>query len=241
MEPRQLQFPAFFRNGLRLSVTRTPGNPALAVHTFYMFPRLDRLFSFVGPASQRRRTLPWIVLVSWLVGMAGAFWYFEYQPQRSFSSPGFSFAGDSQQREMARHWFQDLLRVSPANAGAVTIVHVYRDGCDCNRFTDRHLAEIQARFSDSGVRFMRVESGSPAAHGMPGWIDSLPAAFVFGADGALLYFGPYSDAAWCGRKGALVEGVIERALQGVPPLPPAATRWGCFCESNGKRGMERST
>ena len=121
------------------------------------------------------------------------------------------------------------------------MVHVYRDGCDCNRFTDRHLAEIEARFRDSGVRFIRIKSGSASADGMPGWVESMPAAFVFGADGELLYFGPYSDAAWCGRTGALVEGVIERALQGVPPLPPATTRWGCFCESNGKRGMERST
>jgi len=191
---------------------------------------------FVGPASPRRRTLPWIVMISWLSGMAIAFWYFEFQPQSSFAAPGFTMAGNPQQREMARRWFQGL-----AGPSALTVVHVYRDGCDCNRFTDRHLAEIQARFSDSGVRFLRVESGGAAARGMPGWVDSLPAAFVFGADGALLYFGPYSDAAWCGRSGALVEGVIERALQGVPPLPPATTRWGCFCESNGKRGMELST
>jgi len=185
--------------------------------------------------------LPWIVVSAWLSGMAIAFWYFEFQPQRSFAAPGFAVAGNPQQREVARRWFQDLVGISPANARAVTVVHVYRDGCDCNRFTDRHLAEIEARFRDDGVRFMRISSGEAAADGMPGWVDSLPAAFVFDADGALLYFGPYSDAAWCGRSGALVEGVIERALQGVPPLPPATTRWGCFCESNGNRGMELST
>jgi len=187
--------------------------------------------------------LPWIVVSSWLFGMAIAFWYFEFQPQRSFAAPGFVVTGSSQQREAARQWFAHVLRSSPAKAGtdALTVVHVYRDGCDCNRFTDRHLAEIEARFRDSGVRFIRIKSGSGPADGMPGWVESMPAAFVFGADGALLYFGPYSDAAWCGRSGALVEGVIERALQGVPPLPPAATRWGCFCESNGNRGVERST
>jgi len=186
--------------------------------------------------------LPWVVVSAWLFGMAIAFWYFEFQPRRSFEAPGFAMGGSPQQRDVARRWFQDLLRVSATNAGsaALTVVHVYRAGCDCNRFTDRHVAEIEARFRDSGVRFIRVESGSASANEMPGWVDSLPAAFVFGADGALLYFGPYSDAAWCGRSGAMVEGVIERALQGVPPLPPAAPRWGCFCESNGKRGMERS-
>jgi hypothetical protein len=75
---------------------------------------------------------------------------------------------------------------------------------------------------------------------MPDWVASLPAAFVFGADGELLYFGPYSDAAWCGRSGARVERVIERALHGLPPLAPTAASWGCFCDSNGKRGMELS-
>ncbi|HEU5134057.1 MAG TPA: DUF6436 domain-containing protein [Steroidobacteraceae bacterium] len=206
-----------------------------------MFPRRDRLLLLVGDASHRRRILPWIVLSAWLSGMAIAFWYFEFQPQRSFAAPGFVAAADPQQREVARLWFQQVLSQSPTNTAAVTVVHVYRDGCDCNRFTDRHLAEIEARFRDSDVRFIRVRSGSAPAHGMPGWVESMPAAFVFGAGGTLLYFGPYSDAAWCGRSGALVEGVIERALQGVPPLPPATTRWGCFCESNGNRGVERST
>ena len=184
--------------------------------------------------------LPWIVVFAWLFGMAAAFWYFEFQPQRSFVALGFAEAGTPQQREMARRWFQDIRHMSAANAGvpALTLVHVFRDGCDCNRFTDRHLAELEARFRDSGVRFMRVKTGSAAAIGMPAWVSSLPAAFVFGADGDLLYFGPYSDAAWCGRSGALVDGVIERALQGVPPLPPATTRWGCFCESNNTDGVE---
>jgi hypothetical protein len=100
--------------------------------------------------------------------------------------------------------------------------------------------EIEARFRDRGVRFIRVESGSAAARGLPAWVSTLPAAFVFGADSQMLYFGPYSDAAWCGRSGAMVEGVIQRALQGLPPLPPATTAWGCFCVDN-KRGMELST
>jgi len=184
--------------------------------------------------------LPWIVVSAWLFGMVAAFWYFEFQPQRGFVAPGFAVAGDPQQRELAQRWFQGLLRVSPAYAGAaqLTVVHVYRDGCVCNRFTDRHVAEIEARFSHNGVRFMRIESQSAGAAGLPGWVSSLPAAFVFGADGELLYFGPYSDAAWCGRSGARVESVIERALQGVPPLPPAKTAWGCFCESNNSGGVE---
>ncbi len=185
--------------------------------------------------------LPWTLVASWLIGIATAFWYFEFRPQHSFAAPGFSLAQDPRQRDVARRWFQDLLRASPVQgAAALTVVHVYRDGCDCNRFTERHLAEIEARFHDH-VRFIRVATGSTAARGMPGWVASLPAAFVFGADGTMLYFGPYSDAAWCGRSGARVEGVIERALQGAPPLPPATSAWGCFCESNGNGGSERKT
>lgn len=186
--------------------------------------------------------MPWIVVSAWLLGVAAAFWYFEFRPQRAFAAPGYAVSGNPQQREVAQRWFRDVLSVPAAqpHSAALTVVHVYRDGCNCNRFTEQHLAEIVARFRDR-VRFVRVESGSALADGMPGWVSSLPAAFVFGADGTLLYFGPYSDAAWCGRSGARVENVIERALQGVPPLPPANTAWGCFCESNGSRGMELST
>jgi len=187
--------------------------------------------------------LPWIVVIAWLTGVAMTFWYFEFQSRRSFDAPGFALAATPQQGELARRWFQDFLGASPAHlrTAPLTVVHVYRDGCDCNRFTERHLAEIQKTFGKRGVQFVRLEFGSASAAGMPDWVSSLPAAFVFGADGSLLYFGPYSDAAWCGRAGARVEGVIERALQGDPPLPPATTAWGCFCEPNANRGRELST
>ena len=179
------------------------------------------------------RALPWIVVFGWLAGIATAFWYFEFRPQGNFAAPGLAAAGDTGQRELAQRWFQRLRDNSsaPPLGAALTVVHVYQDRCDCNRFTDGHLAEIQARFRDRGVRFMRVQRGSSASSGMPGWVSSLPAAFVFGADGALLYFGPYSDAAWCGRSGAMVENVLDRALQGMPPLPPVIAAWGCFCEA----------
>ena len=198
-----------------------------------MSSTLDRRVSLVGPAS-RTRTLPWIVVSCWLLGVSFAFWHFEFRTQRSFTAPGFVMSGDPGQREDAQRWFRNLAGVSASRA-VMTVVHVYREGCECNRFTDPHLAEIEARFRTSGVRFIRVERESALAHGIPAWVSSLPAAFVFGADNQLLYFGPYSDAAWCGRSGALVEGVIERTLQGAPSPPPASTSWGCFCESNDER------
>jgi hypothetical protein len=191
----------------------------------------------------RKRMLPWIVVIAWLSGVAITFWYFEFQSRRSFAAPGFAVAATPQQGEMARRWFQDLSGASPAHmrSAVLTVVHVYRAGCDCNRYTERHLAQIQEAFGKRGVHFVRIEIGSASAAGIPGWVSSLPAAFVFGTDGALLYFGPYSDAAWCGRDGDRVEGVLDRALQGAPPLPPANTAWGCFCEPGDSRGKEMST
>ena len=177
--------------------------------------------------------MPWIVVCGWLLGVCIAFWHFEFRPQRSFAAPGFDASGDPRQRDEAQRWFRNLAGMSAQGpqGAALTVVHVYRDGCDCNRFTDPHLAEIEARFGGQGVRFIRVESGSATARGLPGWVSSLPAAFVFGADNRMLYFGPYSDAAWCGRSGALVEKVIERTLQGAPLPPPAKSAWGCFCNN----------
>ena len=183
----------------------------------------------IGPASPKQ-LLPWIVVSVWLLGVCIAFWHFEFRPQRSFAAPGFD-ASVGSQREAAQRWYRDLAGLPAESAARVTVLHVYRESCECNRFTDPHLAEIEARFRGQGVRFIRVDSGSAAARGMPAWVASLPAAFVFGADNQMLYFGPYSDAAWCGRSGALVEKVIERALQGAPPLPPAQGAWGCFCNN----------
>lgn len=187
--------------------------------------------------------VPWIILGAWLVGMSIGFWHFEFRPQHRFAAPGFVAPGNSQQRAAARLWFDDVLRKSGArpDGASLTVVHVFREGCGCNRFTEPHLAEIMGRFHGRAVRFIRVESQGALAHGMPKWVSSLPAAFVFAADSELLYFGPYSDSAWCGRSGALVEGVLERALQGVPPQPLAATPWGCFCESANQSGQKEPT
>src|SRR5262245_21765891 len=122
---------------------RRPARAARAIHTRKMI--------------SRRGMLPWTVVSAWLVGVATAFWHFELRPQHGFSAPGFLVTEDPRQRECARHWFQDLLRVSSARepAAALTVVHVYRNGCDCNRFTEAHLAEIEARFRQQ-VRFIRV-------------------------------------------------------------------------------------
>lgn len=174
-----------------------------------------------------RRLRPWIVVFAWLAGVFTAFWYFELRPQSAFAAPGFAAIADARQSEAASTWFRTL-----AKTGALTVVHVYREGCDCNRYTDQHLAEIEARFRGQGVRIVRVERNGSSARGIPEWVSSLPAAFVFGANGALLYFGPYSDAAWCGRSGARVEGVIENALEGAPPGPAAMAAWGCFCSES---------
>jgi hypothetical protein len=72
---------------------------------------------------------------------------------------------------------------------------------------------------------IHANDGTLAAAG----INSSPAALIFDAHGRLIYYGPYSDSAWCGSTETLVEPVLDRALVGLATEKrPRASR-GCFC------------
>ncbi len=188
----------------------------------------------------------WIVVGLWLAGSAAGFWFFQLRDQRPFESAAVSEFDARARISSAEDWYRSSVsssRLLPARATA-TVVHVYRPGCACNRFTEPHLARIVARYGGEGVRFvvatrehstvLTQQIGHLSQITIPDereldWLDSTPAALVYDASGRLVYFGPYSSAAWCGASGGLVERILDRVLAGQRPRLQPVYSSGCFC------------
>jgi hypothetical protein len=174
----------------------------------------------------------WLVVAVWLVGTAYAVWFFELRYQRPFVSRAHATLFESgAEAPAAEEWFRHSFagpNIRDRMSGA-TVVHVYDANCPCNRFTDPHLAQIQAAYQPRHVHFVRVERSSPAGADSPRWIEATPAALVFDAHGKLMYFGPYSDKAACGTSNGLVERVLDQLLSGQRPRPQLVISGGCFC------------
>ena len=192
------------------------------------------------PPLLRTRTAPWIVVGLWLLGTACAFWFFELRNQRSFAGPKVSFFDSDAHAGEAEAWLRTLVAVSGADIGATsaaniatharlsaqaTVVHVSRSNCACNRFTDPHFDQLARTYRDRGVKFVRASAPLPA------WVDATPAALVFDGHGRLVFFGPYSDSAWCGVSGGMVERTLDQVLKGTTPRPQRMFARGCYCGS----------
>lgn len=183
-------------------------------------------------ASAVKTWVLWSVLAVWLVGSAGAFWYFELRHERAFVSAAHATLFESGRgAPEAEQWFARSIAGRPLTEGAAvaTVVHVFDARCPCNRFTEPHLSRIESRYGNHDVRFVRVAMGSAVGRNAPRWIESTPAALVFDGAGKLVYFGPYSDAAACGTTNGLVERVLDQVLSGRSPQPQLVISGGCFC------------
>jgi hypothetical protein len=191
----------------------------------------------------------WIALAVWLFGTVGALWFFELRDWRPFATQivhVFDIGIDTQMDS----WFRTLgVNSHGSEPAKLTFVHLYNPDCRCNGFTERHLQLLINRYQSRGVRFVAALSPRyvdlPSAVAQPlglpviassdnamaaAGVNTAPAALIFDATGRLIYYGPYSDSAWCGSGGGLVEPVLDRALAGRQPSGAALTAVrGCFC------------
>jgi hypothetical protein len=202
------------------------------------------------PASTLPRRNPsavasWVLLIVWLAGSAAAFWFMEMRDWRSFERSDAAFdAADAAQIE---RWYRSTTAFTlPAHAPfKLTFVHLYAPDCRCNRFVEPHLQRLIEHYQPLGVHFLAAPAHAPSAKAATPFdlpailenhdalaaagVDSSPAALIFDANGRLIYYGPYSDSAWCGSTGTLVEPALDRALFGLATVQrPRASR-GCFC------------
>jgi Domain of unknown function (DUF6436) len=202
------------------------------------------------PASTKPQRSPvavasWALLIVWLGSSAASFWFMELRDWRSFGRADTVFGDIDTAR--VEDWYRSNIDTMPAAAAhpRLTLIHLYNPDCRCNRFVDPHLKRLVEHYQSLGVEFIAAPARAVAANAVTpvnlpaisatystlasAGVNSSPAALIFDANGRLIYYGPYSDSAWCGSTGNLVEPVLERALSGLASARhPRASR-GCFC------------
>jgi Domain of unknown function (DUF6436) len=176
----------------------------------------------------------------WLAGTGVGFWFIELRDFRTVDTSAIE-RFDSGRRNQLEDWYRDA---GLGGSAKLTFVHVYPTNCRCNASTEEHLARLLRKYQPQAVRFVAAglpstRRAAPPPLGLPAaGLDGRlpvgagvvvgPAALIFNQVGKLVYYGPYSDSGWCGGGGALVDRVIDRALDGVSPRMGSTVR-GCFC------------
>jgi hypothetical protein len=202
------------------------------------------------PASTMPRRGPiavasWALLIVWLGGSAASFWFMEMRDWRSFERAGAVF-GDIDTARVEQWYRSNIDTMLAADARPkLTFIHLYNPDCGCNRFIDPHLKRLVGHYQSLGVKFVVAPAHAEVANAVTpvnlpaisatystlaaAGVNSSPAALIFDANGRLVYYGPYSDSAWCGSTANLVEPVLDRALSGLASARhPRASR-GCLC------------
>lgn len=191
----------------------------------------------VMPGRNPLAVLSWVLLIVWLGSSAATLFAMETRDRRP----------DDIDTGRVEEWYRSNYGTA-SQAGAsfkLTLIHLYNPECGCNRFAEPNLQRLVEHYAALGVRFLAAPAHGLAANaaaplGLPvisakystlvaAGVKSSPAALIFDVNGRLVYYGPYSDSAWCGSTGNLVEPVLDRALSGLATVKrPRASR-GCFC------------
>lgn len=177
-----------------------------------------------------RKLLVGLLLVTWLAGLAWAFWWFEGQYVKAFERPAYFSAQDVP---------------PPFTPGQVQVLHVWQAGCPCNGGHEDYLQSMTERFSARGVVFARA--GAVSKEGLPPVLQKMahwpipeqwenwpgaPAVAIWDAAGKLAYVGPYSEGAHCSRDSSFIEPVIETLLAGRPVSIVTQDTVACLCDLN---------
>lgn len=140
----------------------------------------------------------------------------------------------------------DNLRLPPelAGSGPIRLVHFWNPHCPCNVGNLEHLEQLVQHFGPRGVQFYSVQQMGNLGHlptslseiqpltGLEG-VDQLPASpavAIWDAQGALAYFGPYSEDAACTSDNSFVEPVLNALLKGQGVKATAGLAVACFCD-----------
>lgn len=137
------------------------------------------------------------------------------------------------------------LRLPPelAGSGPIRVVHFWDPACPCNVGNQQHLGELVAHFAPLGVSFHVVQK--PGSHGqLPANLDALkplpslpgsehlpatPAVAIWGRDGKLAYFGPYSEGAVCNSSNSFIEPILKALDEGRQVQASNTLAVGCYC------------
>ncbi|BFM13364.1 DUF6436 domain-containing protein [Simiduia litorea] len=154
------------------------------------------------------------VITLWLSLSAGAFWYYQWRWNEQFSSLDQLALFDGTE-------FSALLTRASV-PGKISLIHLGRDDCFCNRFNEPHRQAIKAKYEPLGIIFQTLP--------LPTQLNvATPAVALVSAQGQLAYFGPYSDSLLCSLGDGLVEPLLDQLLLGYLPDVIHTTGVGCFC------------
>jgi hypothetical protein len=159
--------------------------------------------------------------------------WFQSRYLRPFSHQAAFFAGDMLN-----------LPAELAGPGRIRLVHFWDPACPCNVGNQQHLAELIERFgAEGGVDFYAVQK--PGSHGqlpanlnaikplanLPGadHISASPAVAIWGRDGKLAYFGPYSEGLTCNSGNSFIEPILQALTSGRPVDATHTMAVGCYC------------
>lgn len=179
-------------------------------------------------AGNRTCTSGLALVLLWLAGVVTAFWWFAYKDLRPFPAPDSAalFAADDLPR-IGRFVDEHATR-GGAGAASLTVLHLRDASCGCNRFADPHVAALRSEYRARGVQVDTVDVEITDA-ATRAWLPATPAALVVDSDRQVIYLGPLSNAADCGRADAPVERVLEAALAGQRDPITTTLGTGCFC------------
>ena len=131
-----------------------------------------------------------------------------------------------------------------SGAGSVRLVHFWDPSCPCNVGNLEHLEQLVQQFGPRGVDFYSVQHRESFGH-LPASLSSIrpltglegadqlpasPAVAIWDTQGALAYFGPYSEDAACTSENSFVEPVLNALLGGQKVQATAGLAVACFCD-----------
>lgn len=193
-----------------------------------------KLYTFNAEHSSRagRHRIAILLVLSWLILTAYAFWWFHFRYLYSINSTDQWVMFSSDQLEYSDSTHDDI----------PTLIHFHDPNCPCSRFVVPDVKYILETFSEQvRVRVFVPDSASvEQANRMFGVNAEIapfqtvpvasPAAWLMTADGQTAYLGPYSDSGICSSSAShQVSTLITDLLDGQELTATNHLTTGCFC------------
>ncbi|BCB61112.1 hypothetical protein HaloA020_18130 [Halomonas sp. A020] len=188
----------------------------------------------------RPQTVGKSLVVCWGVLIAIAFWLFAYQDLRIF-------ADDEVLARFPEEVASAGISISPLPKNATgRLVNFWNPDCRCSRFSQAHIEDIMQAYAGQGIEFVVAvpkkslvnqalatfpeASSAVVVEQLEGL--STPSAAVFDARSTLVYFGPYSDGAFCASGDSTPVELILNDVVAPGEVAPwlNLSAFGCYCD-----------
>lgn len=166
----------------------------------------------------RQNLIPITIVITWLIGCAAIFWWFEYRYWGAYDKQLIQF--DTQ----AILELYPILKQDTGNQPLV--VHFKDDECPCERYRLAHLSGMKTDLQ--GVRQVTLSQLDQRLAQIS--IPASPAVAIWDQHGVLAYFGPYSSGMTCGQGFDFIKIVLDKLSQNENPQWVNNQGFGCFCQ-----------